>query len=188
MTIRRWKLTGQQLDPTVTAVVTIDGTQVFSGDLIESADTSTGEIVLASGTFELDDSQDTVHDLAVSVTVGSVLIGLMLWDQQYRYNPALTTDDCAYLFTGPRNELPQAVNDAVAARGGWGAYDVDYFGLFPGHALRPGENQRILDVRKNIMVDGVPATVDVNSPVLVSAGSGLTCIIGIPAKPWTPPQ
>lgn len=188
MTVRRWKLVGQQLDPVITATIAIDGTQVFSGNFVEAVDPGLDDaIIVASGTFELDDTADTGHVLTVTVTTGDALIGTINWDWQYKINALLTEQEKAYLFTGPLDQVvPQAVNDAVAAKGGWGSNSVDNFGFFPGHTWP--DLTRAGEVRRDIKVDGVTARCEPNGMLLVHAGSVLTYSFGIPAKPQQQPQ
>lgn len=193
MTVRRWKLTGQQLDPVVTATIDINGTRVFSGNFIEIVDATLNETFIASGTYEVDDSVDTLYNLSLTVSEGSVLVGIMYWDWQYQISNSLTAEEKAYLFTGQfqpgvvqpviEGVVPQAVLDSVATKGGFGSYNQDFFNYNPGRAAGLDPVSRTRDARKGIKLDGADVSVDLHLPIMVMAGSTLTFTSGIAAKP-----
>lgn len=83
MTTRQFKLYGLPAD-SATGTVIIDGTTVLNGAFGGGGDQATS--VLASGSLTFDDSVETVKNVSVSVSTGSVQVGLIEWNYAYEKN------------------------------------------------------------------------------------------------------
>ena len=91
MTTRQFNLMGDPAENGVTAVITIDGIEVFNGVL--TGGPNEPEVVTAIGSLDVVnpvDGSDIVKPVTITVTSGNVSIGMFKWNYAQITNPAYT--------------------------------------------------------------------------------------------------
>ena len=151
MTVRSFLLKGNIHSESATAKITIGGTTVFDGELqAGGVDDNDDNVYLAKFDYTVEDSAGTDVQLGVVIEVntGTLAIGMFKYNYARVVNPALTPEELAYVTSGTIPDAPQAVKDAVVAKGGWYIADPSAY----AYGLSP---DLTYDNRINETVDGV---------------------------------
>jgi hypothetical protein len=126
MNERIFRLKGERTSAAATATITVDGTEVFSGSLLDGmnnpSEPAPGEpdqyLCEFPYTYE-DTGAPTNHPVVITLLTGSALIGMFKYNCSQIVNPALTPEELAYVTAGTEADAPPEVSAAVHAKGGW---------------------------------------------------------------------
>jgi hypothetical protein len=125
MTQRLFKLKGMLATETATGSVTVGGVEVFSGSFSPGADTEPDGYLCEfahwiDNQYDWDlHAVDIMLPVIVTVTAGTVLVGMLKYNYARTPNPLLTASELAYINNGTMAIAPIAVKADVAAKGGW---------------------------------------------------------------------
>lgn len=96
MTTRQFNLMGDPQVEGVTAIITIDGVEVFNGTL--TGGPNEPEVVTATGSLDVvnpADGSDIIKPVSITITSGNVLVGMFQWNYAQEPNLAYTPEQFA---------------------------------------------------------------------------------------------
>lgn len=128
MTTRQFNLIGNPQNEGVTAVITIDGVEVFNGTL--TGGPNDPEVVIATGSLDVVnpvDGSDIIKPVSITITSGTVLVGMFQWNYARHENFVYTAEQMA-IVSDPASTSAQylAVFEAVATPP-FSSADLDIF-------------------------------------------------------------
>lgn len=174
MTKRIFKLKGQVTTEIAAGCVTVDGVEVFNGVFSPGADTEP-DGYLCEFTYDIENQydwelrpKDITLPVTVTVTAGTVMVGMLKYNYARIPNPLLTPSELAYLTTGTIPIATIALKADVAAKGGWMTNSIAEF----AYGVTP---ETIYSNRSDITVDGIALPSDAgHSYITVPAGCTLS--------------
>ena len=141
MAARKLTINGNGVDSTIK--VTIDGTEYYNGPI---NNVSSQTDVLATVSFDNDNSVTTTRSMSIEVLTGLIEIGDCQYNLVNVVNPALTPTEMAFISI-PAAEIPPSIASSVAAKGGFVVNGENYFGA-------GGNGGADFDSRSNIQING----------------------------------
>lgn len=163
MAIRKFKLMGLVTSKVASARITIDGKEVFNGELMVSFDP---DLPIASGEVDLDDSIEISVPVMIEATGGEFAVGMLSWNYASIVNPLLSAEELEYLEVSSE-QTPADVQAGIVNKGGrYIRLESEFnFGDDPEEAR---------DNRSNIRVNGVPENVLLGFHIGILLGDVLT--------------
>lgn len=171
MTKRIFKLKGQVTTEIAAGCVTVDGVEVFNGVFSPGANTEP-DGYLCEFTYDIENQydwelrpKDITLPVTVTVTAGTVMVGMLKYNYARIPNPLLTPSELVYLTNNTIAIAPIAIKADVAAKGGWMTNSATEF----AYGLNPTTTY---NNRTVITVDGIalPDDDDGHSYITVPAG------------------
>lgn len=168
MATRNFKLIGRTFAPDAACTITLNGTEIFSGTLLQE---SGDDLPICIGSAEVgDDSVNVTLPVSITMTAGSIdypaQFGMFQFNYGVSVNPLLTPEEAAYVGV-PKNEIPAEILTSVISKGGFYKQLADVY----DYGLTPSE---IGDNRSNVLIDGEPSEYPDNAYQSLGVGQVLT--------------
>lgn len=128
MTTRQFNLMGDPQIEGVTAVITIDGVEVFNGTL--TGGPNDPEVITATGSLDVinpADGSDIIKPVSITITSGQVAIGMFKWNYALRQNPAYSPEQLAIINDPTATSEQKFVVFEAVATPPFSSADLDVF-------------------------------------------------------------
>lgn len=175
-----------------TIVVSIDGNQVFNGEVnVTAVPDFQGASQplfynLANVSFDNNNEEWQNRSLTIQTVNGELDFKDVWFNLVLAVNPALSAQEIPYMDAA---NIPVEISQSVASKGGWRIVSADAFG---SQVPEQVSDISSFDIRSNVIVDGETQTGENNPDPLwtplagwrfqIPAGSILTCDIDIPPE------
>lgn len=199
MATRQYKLMGDPFTADTTATVVFDGVEIFNGTFNGGPDEP--EVVMATGNLDITnpaDGSNITKSVSITVSSGSVLVGMFEWNYASILNPAINAGQQAILedknstkaeriaiFEAVANPPFSSADLAVLASTDPADKPIQYELLYTHNCLLYVQDPSMLNYgltpelclcnRTNVLLNGVtPPDANTNIPVQMTAGDVLT--------------